>query len=328
MRHEVNENNQHIHNYIKYSFILALQGVFKARRASLRSDALKLTKLKDMRAVVIVQKVCRGWLLRFHQKREILLKKIAITRIRQKYRRRMQAALIITSFIRHVSELTQKKNESKVDYQSKRVQPIIEKTQRLAYELDATYTRLKQDTFFDKMYLNKLPKMKQKKWRPIKSQAVSIEDNEGRRFKSILSDPDGSMSPTIEKLKSQTTLPDQSTITLPSESPVTMVPSVSSGFELPRDSLHRSRLMPVKHNKFSVPQNRSFLVEKASISNSGYIHAIKSKIYLSPIHSTAAKSIPKKHSSSQSVDSSIDSNNCNDRALSPTLLSRLRDVIQ
>ena len=287
-----------------------------------------MSKLKDMRAVVLVQKVCRGWLMRFHRKREILMKKIAIIRIRQKYRRRMQAALIITSFIRHVSVLTHRKSDCRTIYQSKRIQPIIEKTQRLAFELDATYTRIKQDTFFDKMYLNKLPKMKQKKLRPMKSSAVVVDDLESRRFKSILSDQDGTMSPTMEKLKSQANLPDHTphtSITLQSESQVIISPSTSIGFELPRDSRHRSRLIPIKH-QFSVPQNRSFLVEKANISDSAYIEAMKAKIYLSPIHSTATRSVQKSYSS-QSVDSSIDSSNNDDRALSPTLLCRLRDII-
>ena len=279
-----------------------------------------------MRAVVLVQKVCRGWLMRFHRKREILMKKIAIIRIRQKYRRRMQAALIITSFIRHVSVLTHRKSDCRTIYQSKRIQPIIEKTQRLAFELDATYTRIKQDTFFDKMYLNKLPKMKQKKLRPFKSQAALADDPESRRFRSILTDQDGALPPAIEKIRYQTTSPDQG-IPMQTESQVTLSPSLSSGFQLPKDSLHRSRLISMKHH-FSVPQNRSFLVEKAKISNdNAYLDEVKSKIYLSPIHKTATKSIPKKHLS-RSVDSSVGlANNIDDRELSPTLLSRLRDVI-
>ena len=302
---------------------IALQGVFRIRRASLQAEALRQAKLKDIRSVVVIQRICRGWIMRYRRKKDNLLKKISLTRIRQIYRRRMRAALIITNFIREVSQLVQHKIASKQCYQNKRVHPILEKMKRMTFELDATYTRIQQDTFFERMYLNKIPSVKKRKLRPIKSQSVMPADTESRRFKSILSDQDGEMSPGIEKLKSSQNPND---IETRKEVTPVMAPAFTSSFMLPRDSLHRSRLIPIKH-KFSIPQNRSFLTEKSVLSDdSSYMESVKSKIYLSPIDAMATRSVFKMNSVQVEDDAYDLTDDQNNDELSPSLLNRLRDI--
>lgn len=292
---------------------VVMQRMFRVAHAERTVASLREDRLALLRKVVRVQRAIRAFLFRVHLTRNVTGRKFHLLRTRNMYRMKNRAVITLVRFLRRCKWVPVS-SETRPRFSSKRADAVVDKVRKMRDLLDASLVNLSAEQQGHSRSRSTTPHTKRK---PVAS--PSRPDEEERRFKSVLLD-DESMLPAINDRIAPSVGSPGSFLrsVLVDESRESSTSRSNLRFELPTDSVYRSRLIPIplKH-KLSVNTDRVFVVDAPTIDTSTLLAQVKSKVYLSPVKTFAARSTP--------VSSVSDA--AKSEKLSPHLKARLRDLL-